>query len=129
MKLLLEDIYGKLSAIIPNTYFSQLPENIDSAQNFCVYEANISESKNTLSEIDFENGVDVTVKILSKDIAFLFSSADLITSSILQSTANYYSAIVNNTVPVFYDANLELSQYTIVFNVNKKGSNHKIHQV
>lgn len=118
MKLVLDDIYSKLSAIIPNTYFSQLPANIDKTQSFCVYEVNIEESMNNLSERDFLRNLELRVKILSNDIDFLFSKAEQIKNSIFNNTDNYSSPILSNSVPIFYDEQLELSQYTLLFNIN-----------
>lgn len=123
MKDISIEIYNKLSGVTENTFHNQLPSNVNIGNDiYIVYEANINDSSNLLDETDFQNSVEIIVKILGKNIITLYDTADEIRESILSGSTSYKSAIINNTVPIFYDEDLKCSQYTIVFNVIKENS-------
>ena len=117
MKNIATEIYDRLLEVDDNVYFNQLPDNVDVDNVQIVYELNVEDSANTIDQVDFANTLKLTIKILDKSVPNLFDIADNVSGVIFPPTTNVKVTTFKNSVPVFYDEQLQTNQYTLVYNI------------
>ena len=117
MKNIATEIYDRLLEVDDNVYFNQLPDNVDVDNVQIVYELNVEDSANTIDEVNYSNTLKLTIKILDKSVPNLFDIADNVSGVIFPPTTNVKVTTFKNSVPVFYDEQLQTNQYTLVYNI------------
>jgi hypothetical protein len=119
MIALSEEIYTVLSGI-GDTYFNMLPADPNTSGLLLVYELNEASSYSALDRSNFANDLDLTVKILHPNTVTLLQTAEQIKASFLDQPFQQIKGIeYENSVPVFWDRELQTNQYTLLFSVFK----------
>jgi hypothetical protein len=113
-----EEIYKILTAVTADTFYHILPADVNESALLVVYELNESGSFDSLDKNNYANTVDLTVKILHPDSMELLTKGEEIKGLLLnQKFAHIRNLVYKNSVPVFYDPNLDTLQYTLNFNL------------
>lgn len=112
---LVEEIYAKLAAIVPDTFFHMLPEDQNAKGSLIVYELNESGTLSTLSKDNFGSDIDILVKILNPSAKSLISIGEQVKAAFKDPFEHNRQISYKSSVPVFQDRALGTLQYTLIF--------------
>lgn len=113
---LIEEIYAKLAAIAPDTFFHLLPENQNPDGTLIVYELNESGTLATLDKDNYASEIEIVVKILNPSAKALIGIGEQVKAAFKDPFQYNRSISYRNSVPVFQDRELGTLQYTLIFN-------------
>jgi hypothetical protein len=121
MKQSVEEIYSTLQAYSSNVYYNFIDDDVDGSGLSIVYEVNTESSNNTLDQKNYSNLVALRVKLLHNSPGELLTKGQEVINTFLSSTyTNLKDVTFINDVPIFYDSDLKVNQYTMNFRFYKK---------
>jgi hypothetical protein len=126
MRKLAEEIYTKLSGV-GDTYLNMLDRGLDTSGLLIVYELNESGAYDTLDRKNYANDLELTVKLLHPDPLQLLTVAGQVKGLFVnQALAHCRDLRYRNSVPIFWDAELQTNQYTLLFEVFGDGTENQL---